>query len=395
MRIFPIFFLLTLLTLTAWKPANAQAFEPISEVKVNYIYGKELTFSGQVFKPENIKEIFLVFLVEDEDKPRGSLIQANSEGQIEYTYDVTIDPIPPFKKITYWVVVTSQNGETIKSQVFEFYYNDNQYSWQSIKNESVEVNWYSGDSEFGKNAYDILHQGILRISNLISINMDDPIRLYLYETEADLQKSLSLGGQSTVVPRLPVLAISISPGMDQKIRMEQEIPNELSHLLLYRKNGDMILFMPFWLIEGISSQVEIATHPEFDFAIASAMNNQDFISLMSLCSYIPHDPGPNTLAIAEASSFINYIFDQYGHTGLEKLIQVYTVNGSDCEQGIFLALGKSLSQLEIEWLQTIFYADRSIQTHEDFLPYLLLLIFILSIPLLIKPRKQIRFQGKK
>ena len=395
MRRFPIFVLLTLMLLNAWKPASAQAFEPISEVKVAYIYGKELTFSAQVFKPENIKEIFLVFLVEDEDKPRGSLIQANSEGRIEYTYDVTIDPIPPFTKITYWVVVTSQSGETIKSQVFEFYYNDNRYSWQSIKNESVEVNWYSGDIEFGKNAFDILHQGILRLSNLISINMDDPIRLYLYETKADLQKSLLLGGQSTVIPRLPVLAISISPGMDQKIRMEQEIPNELSHLLLYRKTGDMIIFMPFWLIEGISSQVEIADHPEFDFAIANAMNNQDLIAIKSLCSYFPQDPEPNTLAFAEASSFINYIFDQYGQSGLEKLIQVYTVNGSDCEQGILLALGKTLSQVEFDWLQTIFDADSSIQTYLDFLPYLFLLLLILSIPLIVKPMKQIRHRVKK
>jgi len=386
MKRFSIHLLISIILLLAWKPVVAQTFDQITDVQINHTYGSEISFSARVVQPDNIKDIFIFFKVEGEKEPNGSLIVADSSGLINFTYGVVQNPIRPFANITYWYTLNMQNGETIKSQDYNFQYTDNLFQWQTLKSDSVVVNWYSEDVEIGKDAFDILHQSILRISNLISISLDDPIQLYLYASQADLQNSLSLGGQSTAGPELQVLMVSIMPEADQKALLEQQIPYELAHLLLYRKTGITNSLLPFWLKEGIATQVENSPNPDFDFALANAVEKQTLISMGDLCTSFPQEPASKTLAFAQAKSFTTYLFNKYDQAGIEKLIQAYSA-GSDCEQGSETALGKTLSQLEFDWLQATFNKNALWQTIINFLPYLFILFLILLIPLLNKPKK--------
>jgi len=365
----------------------AQTLEKITNVQVSHTYGREILFSALFLEPESIKEIFIFFRVDDEKDPRGILVFMDSKGQINYSYDIQQNPIHPFADISYWYVLNLTNGETYNSQEYYFQYTDNRFTWQMLKNDLVEVNWYSGNMEYGKDAFEIMDRNILRISSFLSITVEEPIQLYLYATETNLQESLTLGGQATSTPQSQILMVSISPGIDQKALMEKQLPYELTHLLLYRKTGKASSLLPTWLREGLATQIDISTNPEFDFALANAMGKQSMISLGSLCSSFPQDPALNTLAYAQANSFISFLLKNYGQAGMEKLIQAYT-GGFDCEQGVNAALGKTLTQLENDWLQAIFNNNTLQQNISNFLIFLFLLLLILLIPLLNITMKQ-------
>lgn len=380
-----IHWLFSIILLLSWKPVLALTPDLLADVQNTHTYGREITFSARVQQPEGIKDIFLFLNVEGENDPRGNLVVADSSGLLNFTYDVQRNPIHPFADISYWYTLNLQSGEVINSQEYYFQYTDNRFPWQTLKSGSVEVNWYSGEMEFGKNAFDILQQSILRISNLISISPNDPIHLYLYETQTDLNESLALGGQASIVPQLQVLLVAITPSSDQKAQMQQQIPHELTRLLLFQKTGITYALLPVWLREGISTQVEISPNPAFDFALANAVEKQTLISLSDICISFPQDTGSNLLASAQADSFTTYLFNKYGQSGMEKLIQAFT-NGFDCEHGANTALGKNLTQLEYDWLQATFNKNALWQTITDFLPYLFILFLLLLIPLLNKPK---------
>ncbi len=382
-----IYLLISILLLLAWKPVEAQTSDQLADVEIAHTYGIELTFSARVMQPANIKDIFLFFEVEGEKLPRGSLIVVDSNGLLNFTYDVKQTPIRPFANITYWYSFNMESGETFKSKDYYFQYTDNRFSWKTLKSDSVVVNWYSGDMDFGQDGFDILHQSILRISNLISISLGDPIQLYLYATQDDLQSGLALGGQATIDPEMQVLMIWIAPGADQKVLMGEQIPYELTHLLLYRKTGLTNDLLPVWLKEGIATQVENSPNPNFDYALANAMEKQNLIPLRDLCASFPQDPESIILASAQANSFTSYLYSKYNPAGIERLIQAYTAPNSDCEQGAKSALGKTLTQLEFDWLQETFNKNALWQTIINFLPYLFILLLVLLIPLLNKPKK--------
>jgi hypothetical protein len=218
--------------------------------------------------------------------------------------------------------------------------------------------------------------------------MDDPVQLYLYASQVDLQESLTLGGQASFGPKLQVLLVSIIPGADQIAQMEQQIPHELTHLILYRKTGNSNSLLPAWLQEGLATQVEISPNPNFDFALANAVEKQNLISIAELCTNFPQDPALEFLAYAQASSFTTFLYNKYGQAWMEELIQAYT-SGFDCEQGVKTVLGKSIAQLEDDWLEETFTVNALWQTTKNFMPYLFILLLILLIPLLNKPKKQI------
>ena len=376
-----VHFIFLIIILLSSKPVVAQSIEKITNVQVTYSYGREISYSARILQPESIKDIFIFFHVDGENDPRGMLVTADPNGLINYSYNVQQNPIRPFADISYWYTLNLKTGETFTSQKYYFQYTDNRFPWQTLKSDLVEVNWYSGNMDYGKDAFDIMHQSILRINNLISISVVDPIELYLYASEANLQESLIQGGKATVDPKSQILMVSIIPGIDQKALMEQQLPYELAHLLLYRKTGIASSLLPIWLQEGIATQVEISPNPDFDLALANAMEKQSLISLGTLCTSFPQDPVSKSLAFAQANSFTSYLLNKYGQAGLENLIQAYT-NGFDCEQGAKTAFGKTLSQLEYDWLQATFNKNTFWENTSNFLLFLFLLLLILLIPLL-------------
>ena len=383
-----VHFIISIILLLTSKPVVAQTLERIINVQVSHTYGREISFSARVLQAESIKDIFIFFQVDGENDPRGILVVADPSGLINYTYDVQQNPIRPFANISYWYTLSLQNGENVNSQEYFFQYTDNRFPWQTLKSDLVEVNWYSSNTEYGKDAFDIMHQSILRFSNMISISEEEPIKLYLYASEGDLQENLTPGGQAADDSKQRSLLVSIIPGVDQKALMEKQLPYELAHLLLYRKTGIAYSLLPTWLQEGIATQVEISPNSEFDFALAQAMEKQSLISLVTLCTSFPQDPASNSLAYAQANSFTTYLLKKYGQSGMEKLIQAYT-GGFDCEQGVKTALGKTLSELEYDWLQATFNKNPFWQNISNFLLFSFLLGLILLIPLLNIIRKQV------
>ena len=150
--------------------------------------------------------------------------------------------------------------KSFDSPHYFFQYDDNRYPWQTMEGNGLRLHWYAGDVSFGQAALDAAQSGYQAIQNLIPVPAGDPIDIYIYASSADVQDTLNLGGSAWVSghanPDLGVVLVSIAPGENQSIEMEQQIPHELAHVLLYRLTGSAYANLPNWLTEGIASQVE-------------------------------------------------------------------------------------------------------------------------------------------
>jgi hypothetical protein len=110
--------------------------------------------------------------------------------------------------------------------------------------------------------------------------------------------------------------------------------------------------------------------------------------LGELCAAFPPEAGEAFLAYAEAESFVRYLRENYGASGLEALTGAYA-DGLGCEQGAQRALGRALTPLEQDWLAQGLGAstDRGDTPAEEpptagsILPFVILLALILIVPL--------------
>lgn len=366
------------------EPVKGQAGIDVETPQAVVSFGKSITFTAMLKTPLPIQQASLLFRSVNEVVNRVEPLQVAEDGSVSFVYDASQNVFPPFSWIVFWYQVTLSDGNTYNSQPIQFQYKDDRFPWQQITQANITINWYAGDAAFGTTALNTAGSGLLSMKDFIPISLTDPIEIYIYSNVNDLQDTLMLGGPQWAGghahPELGVVLVSVAPGASQYTEMETKIPHELAHVMLYRALGDQYAKQPAWLIEGIASMVELYPNPDYARALDIASSNDTLIPFSDLCVSFPADSGSAFLAYAESQSFVTYIRDSFGVSGISRLASTYA-DGFDCELGATKALGTSLSQLDTQWRETVLKQNVAGVALRNLLPFLWLLALVLIVPL--------------
>jgi hypothetical protein len=178
------------------------------------------------------------------------------------------------------------------------------------------------------------------------------------------------------------MVVSLPKGPEQRLEMERQIPHELMHIMLYQKVGPSYVNLPAWFNEGLSSIAELYPNPDYQVLLESAYEKGTLLPISSLCTSFPRDAAGAYLAYAESASFTRYLHEQYGSLPIDQLVRQYAT-GLDCERGIEVALGSSISQLERDWRRETLGEDPWLTALTNLAPWLLLLLAILAVPIVL------------
>ncbi|RJP55838.1 MAG: hypothetical protein C4557_00605 [Anaerolineaceae bacterium] len=374
----------------------------VEEPTVGVNFGETITFAAKIKAPIPIRQVSLLFRGMNEDVTRVETLQVAEDGAVSYTYDATLNTIPPFSWVVFWFQATLDDGITYTSAPIQFQYFDDRFPWRQTSRANIVINWYAGDDAFGAAALDTAARGLLSMSEFISISLEEPIQVYVYSNITDLQDTLLLGGEEWTGghahPELGVVLAAVAPGESQFIEMETKIPHELAHVMLFRALGEKYSRQPAWLIEGIASMVELYPNPDYARALGIARDNNSLIAFNDLCASFPADAGSAFLAYAQSQSFVSYIRDSFGTSGLTRLTDTYG-EGFGCELGATQALGVPLSQLDARWRESVLGQNVMGVAMRNLSPFVLLLALVLIVPLwgaidLLRQRRKYGNQSK-
>ena len=276
-----------------------------------------------------------------------------------------------------------EQGHIFQSVAYSLRYQDDGFDWQTLQAGRLQVHWYDGDAHFGQAALDAAQAGLASIRTLMSLDLSRATEVFIYANAEDLRSTLSASDEAWVAghadPALGVVHIVVEPGPDQGILMEQRIPHELMHVMLYRRVGAGYDTIPAWLREGMATLAETYPNPDYDHVLVDAAETNALIPLRELCASFPAAAGEAFLAYAESRSFTDYLHDTYGSAGLLSLAGYYA-DGVDCESGPERAFGISLSKLESDWRESVLGQEPLGFALRNMAPYLVLLCLVLLIP---------------
>ena len=376
--------LLTALLFGFTRQVEAQEGIEVADVRIGYEFGEEVRFSAQINASSPIEGVLLIFRDVKEENTRIIPLEVDEEGRVRYSYDASKNLLRPFAKIQFWYQVSLESGESKTSKEYSFSYADNRFDWETREGNNLRVHWSDGDETFGLAALDTARAGLADIELLFPVDLSQPIDIYIYPSPTDLQNALFMGGETWVAghasPALGIVLLSIAPGSQQKILMQQQIPHELAHVLLYRYVGENYNQLPIWLLEGTASIAELYPNPDYQLALERAVENNTLISITELCQPFPRDASQAFLAYAESESFTRYLHTNYGSSGLDDLIITYA-DGLSCEAGAMRVFNKSLDYLDTHWQESVLGANLLDIAFRTILPYLLLLALLLATPL--------------
>ncbi len=366
------------------KQAKGQGGIVVEEPMVAVNFGQSITFQAKIKSSIPIQQVSLLFRGVNEEATRVETLQVGADGSVSFTYDASLNVIPPFSWIVFWFQATLNDNQTYTSDPIRFQYKDDRFPWRDVSRENVNVHWYAGDDAFGSAALDAAASGMLAMSEFIPISLNDPVDVYIYSNTNDLQDTLLLGGEEWAGghanPEIGVVLVAIAPGAGQGIEMQTKIPHELAHVMLYRSLGDTYATQPLWLLEGIASTMELYPNPDYARALEIASNDDSLLAFEDLCASFPADAGSAYLAYAQSQSFVSYIRDSFGSAGLTRLTNSYS-EGFGCELGATSALGTPLSQLDARWRENVLGQNIAGVATRNLLPFLLLLALVLMVPI--------------
>jgi hypothetical protein len=363
---------------------QAQEGIAVEDAGVSVKFGETITFHAKIKSALPIQQASLLFRGVTDDVTRVEAVQAAADGAVSFTYDASLNVIPPFSEVVFWFQATLADNQTYTSAPVTFFYNDNRFPWREMKRANVTAHWYAGDDAFGAAALDVAGAGMLAINEFVPISFTEPVDMYIYSNASDLQTTLMLGGQEWVGghanPKIGVALVAIASGAGQSIEMETKIPHELAHVMLYRALGEQYAKQPTWLVEGIASIVELYPNPDYARALGIASQSDSLLAFNNLCAAFPADAGNAYLAYAQSQSFVTYIRETYGTSGLTRLTNSYG-DGLNCELGATNALGVPLSQLDSRWREDVLGQNVVGAAIRNLSPFILIMLLVLIVPL--------------
>jgi hypothetical protein len=388
-RILPTAFCFLLLatsaafTLGFTRPLQVQNGFAATKVNISYNFGQQITFLARLTSNVPIQQAYLSFRQTTEQNTRLVPITVNTDGSTSYTYDASQHLIAPFAMIEFSYQATLTNNQSVSAGPFYFRYEDNRFAWKQLKSGSVTVHWYDGDNAFGQAALDAARSGLQNINQTIPTSLDAPLDVYIYSSFDDLVGSLTLGGRQWEAghadPSIGVGMLAVKPGDTQSIDLQRLVPHELTHIMLYRSLGNGFDHLPTWLEEGIAAMEELYPNPDYANALEAASKNNSLISFSDLCASFPADSGRAYLAFAESQSFVRFLRDTYGSTGILALTKAYA-DGLDCDLGATRAVGVPLNQLDARWRESVLGQNVIGAASQNLLPYIIILALTLIIP---------------
>ena len=367
-------------------PLQAGAQARIEDASVEAVFGEQLLFRARLFTDSPVESAAIHLQPAGAAQPQVEAVTVNAQEtyyNLLYILDISNHELPPFSTLSYWYEVRLENGETFTGPVSTYRYEDNRFSWRELERGPFKLRWYAGDLEYARSVLDIARRGEEHIQELLQVNPVQNVMIYVYDTAADMQSSLARPEEEWIAahtdPGLGVIVLAAPAGPEQTLRLEQRLPHEMMHLMLFQAVGQAITNLPIWLQEGVASAAELYPNPDYQILLENARSSDGLMPIASLCQAFPPESAPALLAYAESASFTRYLFDRFGSQGVQGLISAYA-RGEECEQGVQKALGISLAQLEREWRKDQLNENLALAALEKLLPWLVLLAAVLAAP---------------
>ena len=373
-----------LLAVGLWNAGQVQAQAGIEmDSTASYAFGQHITFTAQLKSPVQVQQATIVILDESQGVSHVRPVLFTN-GLSEFVFDTQQNHVRPFSSLSWYYQLTLADGSSVQSASQSIRYSDDRYAWQKLEAGTLRVFWARGDTAFGQTALNAALSGLQTISNLLPVDLAQPVEVYVYPNQTDIS---FLSGEvfeeaGRAYPDLGIALVAAELDSNQSVSLERRIPHELMHVMLYRQIGAGYKNLPVWLREGFATLVEVNPTPEYDRVLSNYSNRNALIPIRALCASFPADSASAFLAYAQARSFVTYLRDHYGAPALLNLARVYS-GGVDCENGIQGAFGKSLSELDADWRENALGQNVLGVAFRNMLPYLVLLILLILVPFLV------------
>jgi len=196
-------------------------------------------------------------------------------------------------------------------------------------------------------------EGLTRLTEDIGTYPERPIRIYIYASTTDLQEAMIFPQEWTggaAFTTFSTIAIGIAPtSLDWGKRA---LVHELTHLIVHQVTFSPYGQLPIWLDEGLAMYNEGELEPQYHTRLEKAVQEDELISVRSLCSPFSAQREKALLSYAQSYSLVEYLLRSYGQYRMLDLLTLLK-EGATYDEALTEAYGFDIDGLDANWHATL------------------------------------------
>lgn len=262
---------------------------------------------------------------------------------------VMVGGLPPGSSLDYWWRIGDAGGGWLETEPSRVYFDDTRYDWDSLAEGQITLYCYQDDEDFVNELMEAAQEALARLAEDTGAVLEKPVQFYIYASSVDLQGAMIHPQEWTggvAYTRHGIIAIGISPGIVDWGK--RAIAHELAHLVVHQMTLNPYNDLPTWLDEGLARYAEGEIASEDVFALERAIDDDDLISVQSVCSPFSAYVDSATLGYAQSYSLVAYLISSYGQPKMLDLLNTFS-QGSGYDAALETVYGFDMDELDSLW----------------------------------------------
>lgn len=276
----------------------------------------------------------------------------DTEVEAGWTLDmVMVGGLPPGSSIDYWWKIEDADDNFLQTEPQRVLFDDERYEWTALTEGQITLYCYQDDDDFVADLMEAAQEALARLSEDTGAVLEKPVKLYIYSNAMDLQGAMIYPQEWTggvAYTRHGIIAIGIAP--PNATWGKRAIAHELAHLVVHQITLNPYNDLPTWLDEGLAMYTEGELDDTHTAYLENAAENDDFISVQSLCSPFSAYSYQAGLSYAQSYSLVDYLLESYGQPMMLELLNTFA-GGSNYDDALESVYGFDTDTLDGLWRQ--------------------------------------------
>jgi len=314
-------------------PASFTAVRQTSNIQIEKSwvvvnFPRHINFNLKAQSPSEINQVVLIY-----GTNARTCVGSEARQQVEFTpakaialnwdWDLNLSgSLPPGVQVWWQWEIQDAAGNKLLTDRTTAIVEDNNYTWQTLKNNAITVYWSKGSTAFGQMVLDQAVASLDRLSTKAGLNYPNPVSIYVYPSAEDLKNATLhmpdwIGGLA--IADYDTTIMGIDP--NDTAWISQVVPHELSHLVSdYRIFNCSGGHMPTWLNEGLAMFAEGNAKSADIESLKKAIQNGDVPGLNGLTAGFAASGVISNYEYTYSQLVVTYLIDTYGVEKMDALL---------------------------------------------------------------------------
>jgi hypothetical protein len=353
----------TAVSAVAGRPGAASAQQqPIvvqgDEVRNEFPAG--ITFALTFTAPSSPKEVRVIYTLAPDGTGATAVADCTGDATVTCTYSLTSGRgivIIPGANITYHWDITGGGGDHLVTDNKLYVHEDTRFSFETLRRENVTLYYHTGSRDDAQSVLDEAVQTLHDIGALEETHVTFPVKVFLYETAAEMQRAIAPGNIGRGITVLGEVVYSDTAMVSADVDTLDITRHEVAHIVTERATKGPY-GIASWLNEGISVYAQKHVLTSHQDALDAAIRLDDVLTMPQLNSSSAADTGATVgLFYGESGSIVRHLVDAHGAAKFAELLRTFR-DGSTPGAAYEKVYGFDELGLENEWRQSVGLAPR-------------------------------------